>query len=77
MWRLIKLEVMKNSQVMVTMKKHKKIMMTSDQNKNLGVIKHLEFMEIQKKQIWVIKIKNGITSISASCHIKILLWDNK
>jgi len=49
MWRLIKLEVMKNSQVMVTMKKHKKIMMTSDQNKNLGVIKHLEFMEIQKK----------------------------
>jgi hypothetical protein len=51
MWRLIKLEVMKNSQVMVTMKKHKKIMMTSDQNKNLGVIKHLEFMEIQKKQI--------------------------
>jgi hypothetical protein len=51
MWRLIKLEVMKNSQVMATMKKHKRIMMTSDQNKNLGVIKHLEFMEIQKKQI--------------------------
>jgi chorismate mutase len=49
MWRLIKLAVMKNSQVMVTMKKHKRIMMTSDQNKNLGVIKHLEFMEIQKK----------------------------
>jgi chorismate mutase len=51
MWRLIKLEVMKNSQVMATIKKHKRIMMTSDQNKNLGVIKHLEFMEIQKKQI--------------------------
>jgi hypothetical protein len=37
MLRLINLEVMKNSQVMVTMKKQNRIMITSYQNKNISL----------------------------------------